>query len=126
MRAVIFNWVVGNCDGHGKNYLLLYDRGSPTLAPLYDLVSTVAYQELTTRLAMSINGARKLDEVTDRAWDQLAHDIKYRAPTLRAGRALLLQRAAEQAQVLTTQPEHENDNTRQIAARIAHLQSASA
>jgi len=40
MGALAFNWIVGNCDAHGKNYSLLYDRGAPTLAPLYDIVST--------------------------------------------------------------------------------------
>jgi serine/threonine-protein kinase HipA len=121
MEAVIFNWLVGNCDAHGKNYSLLYDRSAPTLAPLYDLVSTVAYPELTIRLAMSINGARTLDEVTDRSWDQLAVDIKYRAPTLRSARSALLRRAAEQAQTLTAQATHHNDIAHAIAARIAGL-----
>jgi serine/threonine-protein kinase HipA len=124
MEAVIFNWLVGNCDAHGKNYSLLYDRSAPTLAPLYDLVSTVAYPELTIRLAMSINGARTLDEVTDRSWDQLAVDIKYRAPTLRSARSALLRRAAEQAQTLTAQATHHNDIAHATAARIAGLQSA--
>jgi hypothetical protein len=81
----------------------------------------VAYPELTIRLAMSINGARTLDEVTDRSWDQLAVDIKYRAPTLRSARSALLRRAAEQAQTLTAQATHHNDIAHAIAARIAGL-----
>jgi serine/threonine-protein kinase HipA len=121
--AVIFNWLVGNCDAHGKNYSLLYDRGAPTLAPLYDLVSTVAYDELTTRLAMSIDGARKLNEIDDRAWNQLAADINYRPATLRSARSALLRRAGEQASQLTAQPEHDNQVARAIAKRLADLQS---
>ena len=39
-EALVFNWLIGNCDAHGKNFSLLYDAGAPTLAPLYDLVST--------------------------------------------------------------------------------------
>jgi serine/threonine-protein kinase HipA len=39
-RALVFNWLVGNCDAHAKNFSLLYDSSAPTLAPLYDLVST--------------------------------------------------------------------------------------
>ena len=61
--ALVFNWLIGNCDAHGKNYSLLYDAGAPTLAPLYDLVSTVVYPELVTRLAMSIDGATQIGDV---------------------------------------------------------------
>jgi serine/threonine-protein kinase HipA len=74
-RALVFSWLIGNCDAHGKNFSLLYDAGAPTLAPLYDLVSTTVYEELTTRLAMSIDGARDLHEVDTDAWLKLGGDI---------------------------------------------------
>jgi len=40
---VIFNWLVGNNDAHGKNFSLLYagigtGRAEIRLAPLYDIV----------------------------------------------------------------------------------------
>ena len=37
----IFNCLIGNWDGHGKNLALLYAPGHavPTLAPFYDLIS---------------------------------------------------------------------------------------
>lgn len=75
--ALVFNFLIGNCDAHGKNYSLLYDAGAPRLAPLYDLVSTAAYDELTTRLAMSIDGAKNLDEVDLDAWRKLAAEIGF-------------------------------------------------
>jgi serine/threonine-protein kinase HipA len=74
-EALVFNWLIGNCDAHGKNFSLLYDRGAPTLAPLYDLVSTTAYPELTTRLAMRIDGATLIEEVDLDAWVRLAGEI---------------------------------------------------
>jgi len=125
MQALAFNWLIGNCDAHAKNYSLLYDRGAPTLAPLYDLVSTVVYDELTTRLAMSIDGARKIDEVTEHAWERLASEIRYRPTTMHAARATLLTRAAEQAQMLTQQPEHDNDMAHRIADRVVRLARSS-
>jgi serine/threonine-protein kinase HipA len=76
-RALVFNWLIGNCDAHSKNFSLLYDVPVPTLAPLYDLVSTTVYPELTTRLAMSIDGARKIEEVTEPAWARLAGESLY-------------------------------------------------
>ncbi|HEV7773455.1 MAG TPA: type II toxin-antitoxin system HipA family toxin [Conexibacter sp.] len=74
-EALVFNWMIGNCDAHGKNFSLLYDTGAPTLAPLYDLVSTTAYPELTTRLAMRIDGATDVEQVDMDAWVQLASEI---------------------------------------------------
>jgi serine/threonine-protein kinase HipA len=76
--ALTFNWLIGNCDAHGKNYSLLYDTGAPTLAPLYDLVSTVVYPELVTRLAMSIDGATQIGDVDDNAWSELAAQVGVR------------------------------------------------
>jgi serine/threonine-protein kinase HipA len=75
--ALVFNVLIGNCDAHGKNYSLLYDSRAPRLAPLYDLVSTAAYGELTQRLAMSIDGARNLGEVDYAAWERLAAEIRF-------------------------------------------------
>lgn len=87
-RALVFNWLIGNCDGHAKNFSLLYDASVPALAPLYDLVSTTVYPELTERLAMSIGGARTLGEVDAQAWIELAREIDYshRLPSARRGR----------------------------------------
>src|SRR5260370_24556450 len=52
LDAVIYNYFVGNNDAHGKNFSLLY-HGVGTedldvrLAPLYDVVSTVYYPDLS-------------------------------------------------------------------------------
>ncbi len=75
--ALVFNVLIGNCDAHGKNYSLLYDSPAPSLAPLYDLLSTAVYEELTKRLAMSIDGAARLDDVDSQAWTQLAPDVGF-------------------------------------------------
>jgi serine/threonine-protein kinase HipA len=83
--ALVFNVLIGNCDAHGKNYSLLYDSRAPSLAPLYDLVSTAAYHELTRTLAMSIDGARELDQVDLPAWRRLAEEVSF-APRFLAQR----------------------------------------
>jgi serine/threonine-protein kinase HipA len=121
MRALAFNWIVGNCDAHGKNYSLLYDQGAPTLAPLYDIVSTVVYPEITTRLAMSIDGARQLERVTDAAWVKLATDAGYRPAFVTRIVNELLERATAEAAVLTATLDYDNPTARQVAERIAQL-----
>ncbi len=75
--ALVFNVLIANCDAHGKNYSLLYDSPAPSLAPLYDLLSTAVYKELTKRLAMAIDGATELEDVDPLAWTQLAGEVGF-------------------------------------------------
>ena len=41
--SVFYNWLIGNPDGHSKNYGVLLDGPRPRLAPLYDLSSAAPY-----------------------------------------------------------------------------------
>src|SRR3546814_9685545 len=73
--AAIFNLVIGNADAHAKNFSLLHIDGTIRLAPLYDLLSTVAYPELSTKLAMRIGRKATLEEIEPRHWDRFAADV---------------------------------------------------
>ena len=42
--ALIYNWAIAATDAHAKNYSLLLDSDSITLAPLYDLISHLPYR----------------------------------------------------------------------------------
>ena len=60
LDSVIFNLLIGNHDAHAKNFSLLYlPSGEVRFAPLYDLVCTVFYPELTDKMAMKIGGEAK-------------------------------------------------------------------
>jgi serine/threonine-protein kinase HipA len=89
LDAVIFNFLVGNNDAHGKNFSLLY-RGAGTanletrLAPLYDVVSTRYYPELTRELAMKIGGEYSSDRVSKANFEQLAEDAGLAKPLVRS------------------------------------------
>jgi serine/threonine-protein kinase HipA len=117
-RALVFNWLIGNCDAHAKNFSLLYDTGTPTLAPLYDLVSTTAYPELTTRLAMSIDGATKIEDVNTEAWEALAKETNYSTAFVRRTTNSMIERTVEQAGRLAAEPWHDNPTARAIFATI--------
>jgi serine/threonine-protein kinase HipA len=88
LDVVVFNFLVGNNDAHGKNFSLLY-RGAGTasletrLAPLYDVVSTRYYPELTRELAMSIGGEYSSDRVSKANFEQLAEDTGLAKPLVR-------------------------------------------
>jgi serine/threonine-protein kinase HipA len=96
LDAVVFNFLVGNNDAHGKNFSLLY-RGVGTgsggagtanletrLAPLYDVVSTRYYPELTRELAMKIGGEYSSDRVSKANFEQLAEDAGLAKPLVRS------------------------------------------
>ena len=52
---IIFNFLVGNGDAHGKNFSVLYRDGIATLAPVYDIMSTTVYPDVGRRMAMKID-----------------------------------------------------------------------
>jgi serine/threonine-protein kinase HipA len=109
-KALVFNWLIGNCDAHGKNYSLLYDAGTKaTLAPLYDLVSTTSYENLETKLAMSIDGARELLDVDDAAWRELAEQTSFSQRFRLRTQIELAERVAVESQELAKSPTHDND-----------------
>ncbi|HET9591971.1 MAG TPA: type II toxin-antitoxin system HipA family toxin [Solirubrobacterales bacterium] len=71
-RAVLTNFLLGNSDAHGKNFSLLYDPvAGVRLAPLYDVVSTAVYDDLTPRLAMAIGGEEDPSQVDLGCWERL-------------------------------------------------------
>ncbi len=82
INAVIFNFLIGNCDAHGKNFSLLY-LDELQLAPLYDLISTVYYKDLTPKMAMKIGGEYLIKDVRIKNFDKLAEDIGFAKPEIR-------------------------------------------
>ncbi len=117
--ALAFNVLIGNCDAHGKNYSLLHDSRAPRLAPLYDLVSTAVYEQLTRRLAMSIDGARDLEEVGPAAWQRLAAEIGFAPRFLAQRMAPFVARVSAAVPELAAAPEHSDAIVREIAAGIS-------
>lgn len=63
LDAIFFNFIVGNCDAHGKNFSLLYASNKIILAPLYDILCTRIYPHLSNKMAMKIGGEYVLDKV---------------------------------------------------------------
>ena len=88
--AAIFNLAIGNADAHGKNFSFLLDARGPRLAPLYDLLSTIAWPELSPRSAMRVGRAGTVDELDGEAWTRFAADAGITLPFLRRrGTALI-------------------------------------
>ncbi len=52
----VFNFIVGNGDAHGKNFSILYQSGTPRLAPVYDVICTTVYPAIAKKMAMKFDG----------------------------------------------------------------------
>ena len=72
---MIFNFLIGNADAHGKNTSILYRGGKITLAPIYDVMSTAIYPNLSKVNAMTIGGAKRFDKVSRGSFAAMAREV---------------------------------------------------
>jgi serine/threonine-protein kinase HipA len=72
LDAVIFNVATGNVDAHAKNYSILLRPGSVELAPLYDLMSGLVWDGITSNNAQEIGGQRRSRYIYGRHWLRMA------------------------------------------------------
>jgi serine/threonine-protein kinase HipA len=72
VERLLFNLLIGNADAHGKNFALLFSDGGARLSPGYDLLCTQIYPALSEAFAMRVGPARRQDELTALAWQELA------------------------------------------------------
>jgi serine/threonine-protein kinase HipA len=118
LDAVIFNYLAGNNDAHGKNYSLLYkplEKGGreTRLSPLYDIVSTVYYPDLSRDMAMKIGKEYSSEKITARDFEQLAEEAGL-------GKALVRRRVPELADtVIASLPKVQIGNA--TAEKVAAL-----
>lgn len=80
-ESVIFNYLIGNNDAHGKNFSLLYspirERFSARLTPLYDLVCTAYFEGLSPKMAMKIGETYLPSEVRFKHWEAFWETIGF-------------------------------------------------
>ena len=75
IQLMIFNYLIGNNDAHGKNFSILhYDNGEIKFAPAYDILCSQVYPELSDKMAMKIGGHYKHDEISLRHFEKLANE----------------------------------------------------
>jgi len=79
LKGIIFNYLIGNRDAHGKNFSILYEDDSESLSPFYDLLCTCIYTGLhKTKMAMKIGGKYKFEEINTQQFEKLSNDIGFR------------------------------------------------
>ncbi|HEU4654624.1 MAG TPA: HipA domain-containing protein [Steroidobacteraceae bacterium] len=72
LRWALFNYLIGNCDAHGKNISFFCKHDGLWLAPFYDLVSVVQFDGLDHELAMAYGDEFLLPEVSAFQWADFA------------------------------------------------------
>lgn len=84
LKLGIFNYLIGNCDAHAKNYSLLHNGNrTVSLAPAYDLICTTIYDgkygsKLRRGLGMSIGIHNNIEKVKPEDFRELAADLNLR------------------------------------------------
>ena len=103
LDAVIFNVIAGNADAHGKNFSILYDTDGPRLAPLYDLLATVAYPDLSPKFAMKIGRRATLAELDAKGWAAFAEEAGVGLPLTRRRVAEISKSVLEKASAVASE-----------------------
>ncbi len=118
LDAVIFNYLVGNNDAHGKNFSLLYrgigtDDMQVSLSPLYDSLSTVYYPEVSRTMAMKLGGQYSSEKVMPPNFEQFAEEARLAKPMVRRRVLEVVEK------IFSALPALEQvDNTTQAIARL--------
>jgi serine/threonine-protein kinase HipA len=119
LDAVILNFLIGNHDAHGKNFSLTYQAGTvlggseKRFAPVYDILCTVYYPELASKMAMKIGGEYDSRKIRPQDFERLAEEAGLAKPMLK-------RRVSEVAEsILTILPEVTTEHP--IALDIAKL-----
>lgn len=73
LDAVIFNIAIGNVDSHAKNYSALLEPSGIRLAPLYDLMTGLAWDGITQNHAQAVGDQRRGRYIYGRHWERMAH-----------------------------------------------------
>jgi len=81
---VVFNYLIGNMDAHGKNFSLLhYEADTVQISPVYDVLCTNVYDNLAKKMAMKIGGYYESDKIYPRHWQRESKEIGYSYPVIR-------------------------------------------
>jgi serine/threonine-protein kinase HipA len=78
LRLMLFNYLIGNCDGHLKNLSIMRnnDWAEVSLAPGYDLLNTTCYERILDReMAMKIGARRDIDHIIDHDFILMAREL---------------------------------------------------
>ncbi len=74
LMMTVFNYLIGNCDAHGKNFSFLYDANlqSRILAPFYDIVCSSIDARFDRSFAMRLGNDKELSRISRSSFEASA------------------------------------------------------
>lgn len=118
LRWALFQFLIGNCDAHGKNFSFFVRREGLDPAPWYDLVSVVQYAGIDHELAMAWGDAFSLDEVGAFQLADFAQRCGVDRNLLKREAARLAKLAVEHAPAQALADDYIDDSERAFAVQL--------
>ena len=97
LRRLVFNFLIGNGDAHGKNFSVLYHGRKAALSPMYDVMSTVVYPDVSPRMAMKVDGEYAFKWMTRGKFLRQAEKLGFAPRTMNKEIDRMVKRIARQA-----------------------------
>ena len=73
---MIFNFLIGNNDAHGKNFSILHHKnGKIEFAPAYDILCTQVYSGLSKKMAMKIGGHYETEKILPEHFEKFWKEV---------------------------------------------------
>lgn len=82
-HIALFNYLIGNCDNHLKNFSLIHEGKWVRLSPAYDLVPTAIFPRFSREMGMNIGTHRNIDEINSRDFSLFANELSISPNLLR-------------------------------------------
>ena len=118
LRWALFQFLIGNCDAHGKNFSFFVRREGLDPAPWYDLVSVLQYPGIDHELAMAWGDAFSLDEVGAFQLADFAQRCGVDRNLLKREAARLAKLAVENAPAQALADDYIDDGERAFAGQL--------
>lgn len=119
LKWALFQFLIGNCDAHGKNFSFFVRREGLDLAPWYDLVSVVQYEGIDHQLAMAWGDAFSLDDVGAFQLADFAQRCGVDRNLLKREAARLAKLALEHAPMQAAADDYIDDGERAFAVQLS-------
>ena len=121
LRWALFQFLIGNCDAHGKNFSFFVRREGLDPAPWYDLVSVVQYAGIDHELAMAWGDAFSLEEVGAFQMADFAQRCGVDRNLLKREAARLAKLAVEHAPAQALADDYIDDGERAFAVQLRNF-----
>jgi serine/threonine-protein kinase HipA len=74
LDLVVLNILCCNTDAHAKNYSIMIRGNGASLAPIYDIMCGEVWGNVTKKLAQTIAGKGRGDDIKGRDWQRFARE----------------------------------------------------